>query len=88
MHFSYKLLQVVKICEISSRLISYFQWRIKREVEKDIEAGEKNNYSAVKENGLSSQDFDERQQTEWTIKQEQGNYYEDNTSNEVPSILL
>ena len=66
----------------------YFQCWVKREIEIDIEAGEKYNHSADKENGLSSQDFDQRQQTEWTIKQEQGNDYEDSTSNEVPLILF
>ena len=66
----------------------YFQCWVKREIEIDIEAGEKNNHSADKENGLSSQDFDQRQQTEWTIKQEQGNDYEDNTFNKVTLLFF
>ena len=63
--------------------ILYFQCWVKSEIEIDIEAGEKNNHSVDKENGLSSKDFDQRQQTEWKMKQEQENYYEDSISNEV-----
>ena len=78
----------ITICKISSRFILYFQCWVKREIEIDIEAGQKNNPSSDKENNLSSQDFDQRQQTEWTIKQEQGNDYEDNTFNKVTLLFF
>ena len=66
----------------------HFQCWVKREIEIDIEAGQKNNPSSDKENNLSSEDFDQKQQTEWTIKQEQENDYEDNFSCEVILFLF
>ena len=68
--------------------ILYFQCWVKSEIEIDIEAGEKNDYSVDRDNGLSSKDFDQRQQTEWTIKHEQGNDSEDKISNEVTLTLF
>ena len=66
----------------------YFQCWVNIEIEIDIEAGEKNDHSVDKVNGLSSKDFDKKQQTEWTIKHEQGNDSEDNISNEVTLTLF